>query len=182
MTMVEEPAAQANPLEDGRTRCSWVAGRPEHYAFHDAEFGAIPDVDEYCRERVVLACFERDLSRVEVLDHRAEIWQALKGYDLKALESLDDAWIEATAARGGIFADRRRLALVRDVGRAIAATAKQWKELREYFLDARFLPAAEQFVELSARFPGFTKRDAADVMELLGTVEGMPHERDCWRA
>ena len=182
MTMVEEPAAPANPLEDGRTRCTWVAGRPEHYAFHDAEFGMIPDLDEHCRERVVMACLAHDLPLVGVLDRRDELWSAMKGYDLAALGALDDAWIDRTSALGGIFADRARLTRVRGVAHAIAATAKEWKELRNYFLDARFLTADEQFAELAARFPGFDRSGAAALMELLGTVEGMPHERDCWRA
>ncbi len=182
MTTTEAPATSANPLEDGRTRCSWVRGRPEHYAFHDAEFGMIPDTDDLARERVFLACLARRTPLVEVLDRRAEWWETFNGYDVKALESLDDAWVDAAAARGGPLADRGVVAWLRDVAKAVAATTKDYKEFREYFLAVRFSTAEEQFADMTARFPGFTKEDAANLMELAGTVEGMPHERDCWRA
>jgi 3-methyladenine DNA glycosylase Tag len=182
--MLEEPPSTvaANPLEDGRTRCSWVAGRPEHFAFHDAEYGMIPDVDDLARERVILAALMRDAPLVDVLDRRLDLWAAFGGYDLKALESLDDAWIGATAAKGGLLADRKRLAWLRDVAKAVAATTKESKDFREYLLAVRFLTHDEQFQDMSARFPGFGKEDAANLMEIAGTVEGMPHERDCWRA
>jgi hypothetical protein len=72
---------------------------------------------------------------------------------------------------------------MRDVARAVVATAKEYKDqLRDYFLAVRFLTADEQFADITARFPGFTRDDAANLMALMGTVEGMPHERDCWRA
>jgi 3-methyladenine DNA glycosylase Tag len=179
--MVEESTAD-HPLEDGRTRCSWVEGRPEHYAFHDAEFGMIPDVDDLARERVFLACLRRDMTWVDVLARRDELWATFQGYDVKALEGLDDGWVEATAAKGGPLADRARLSRLRDVAKAVAATTKDYKDFREYLLAVRFLPAEEQFEEMAARFPGFGKEDAANLMRLTGTVEGAPHERDCWRA
>jgi len=184
VTMVENSAtpATAHPLEDGRTRCSWVAGRPEHYAFHDAEFGMIPDTDDLARERVFLACLVRDTPLVEALGARDALWDAFKGYDVKTMESLDDVWLDSTAAKGGLLADKKRLAWLREVAKVVAATTKDYKDFREYFLAVRFMPAAEQFAEMAARFPGFTKEDAANLMELAGTVEGMPHERDCWRA
>jgi 3-methyladenine DNA glycosylase Tag len=174
--------APAHPLEDGRTRCSWVAGRPEHYAFHDAEYGMIPDTDDLARERVVLACLMRDMPLVEALASRDALWDAFKGYDVKALEALDDAWLDAAAAKGGALADKKRLAWLRDVAKTVAATTKDYKDFREYFLAVRFITSEEQFAEMCSRFPGFTKADAANLMELAGTVEGMPHERDCWRA
>jgi 3-methyladenine DNA glycosylase Tag len=187
VTMVDQPVAAADALavdglEDGRSRCSWVAGRPQHYDFHDAEYGMVPDVDDLARERVFLACLQRDMPLADALDHRVALWEAFKGYDVKALESADAAWIDATAAKGGVLADRARLAWLADVAKAVAATVKDYKELREYFLAVRFLTAEEQFEEMCARFPGFTKPDAANLMELAGTVEGTPHERDCWRA
>jgi 3-methyladenine DNA glycosylase Tag len=182
LTMVDTPAAPVHPLEDGRTRCSWVAGRPEHNVFHDAEFGMIPDTDDLARERVFLTCLRRDMPLVDALDQRDAMWAAFKGYDPKTLETLDDAWVAETAARGGVLADRARLAWMRDVGHAVAATMKETKDFREYLLAVRFLPAEEQFADMTARFPGFTKVDAANLMEIAGTVEGLPHERDCWRA
>jgi len=183
VTMVDDAAvAGTDPLEDGRTRCSWVAGHPRHYAFHDAEFGMIPDTDDLARERVFLACLMRDLPLVEALDQRQALWDATKGYDVKTLESLDDAWIAATSAKGGALADKTRLARMKDVAKAVAATTKDYKEFREYLLAVRFMTVEEQFEEMRARFPGFDKEDAANLMELTGTVEGMPHERDCWRA
>lgn len=179
---VEDTTAHAHPLEDGRTRCSWVAGHADAYAFHDAEYGMIPDVDDLTRERVFLVCLQRDMPLVDALTHRQALWDVFRGYDLKALESLDDAWIDATAAKGGPLADRARLAWMRDVAKAVAAIAKEAKELREYFLAVRFLTAEEQFADIGARFPGFAKDDAANLMAILGTLEGSPHERDCWRA
>jgi 3-methyladenine DNA glycosylase Tag len=186
VTMVENSAANAqaptttktppaNPLEDGRTRCSWVAGRPEHYSFHDAEFGMVPDTDDLARERVFLACLMRDMPLVDALDRRQALWDAFKGYDVKTLESLDDSWTTSAV-------EKSRLAWLRDVAKVVAATTKDYKDFREYFLAVRFMPAEEQFAEMASRFPGFTKQDAANLMELAGTVEGMPHERDCWRA
>lgn len=172
----------SDPLEDGRTRCTWVAGHTRHYAFHDAEHGMIPDQDDLMRERVFLACLQRDLGLVGALDERHAMWEAFKGYDVKTLEALDDAWLDAVCTKGGALADRTRLAWMRDVARAVAATVKECKDLREYFLAVRFLPSQEQFDDMTARFPGFTKQDAANLMELAGTVEGLPHERDCWRA
>jgi 3-methyladenine DNA glycosylase Tag len=180
--MAVETEAAANPLEDGRTRCSWVAGRPEAYAFHDAEFGMIPDTDDLARERVFLACLRRDMPLPDALSHRDALWAAFKGYDAKALEALDDAWLAETAGKGGALADKARLAWMRDVAKSVAALVKETKDLREYFLAVRFLPSAEQMADIQARFPGFGKQDAANLMELAGTLEGVPHERDCWRA
>lgn len=180
--MAVEKQAPADPLEDGRTRCTWVAGHPEAYAFHDAEFGMIPDTDDFARERVFLACLERDMPLAEALRHRDALWAAFKGYDTKALEALDDSWVAGTSAQGGALADKARLAWMRDVAKAIVALVKETKDLREYFLGVRFLPSAEQMTDIQGRFPGFTKTDAANLMELAGTVEGVPHERDCWRA
>lgn len=183
MTTALDAKAKADPLEDGRTRCSWVAGHPERYAFHDAEFGMVPDNDDLARERVFLACLMRDLPLAEALAHRDALWAAFQGYDGKALDALDDAWVAATAAKGGVLADKARLAWMRDVAKAVVATAKDYKDqLRDYFLAVRFLTADEQFADMTARFPGFTREDAANLMELVGSVEGMPHERDCWRA
>jgi len=183
VTMVSDAAVPAIALDDGRTRCSWVAGRPEHHFFHDAEFGMIPDVDDLARERVFLACLQRDMPLVEALDVRDAMWAAFKGYDSKTLDALDDAWIAATAAQGGALGDKARLAWLRDVAKTVVATAKEYKDqLREYFLAVRFLTADEQFADITARFPGLTRDDAANLMALAGTVEGMPHERDCWKA
>jgi 3-methyladenine DNA glycosylase Tag len=179
---VDDPVAATDPREDGRTRCTWVAGRPEHYAFHDAEFGMIPDVDDLARERVFLAALMRDLPLVDVLERRLELWELFQGYDLKKLAALDEAWTSATAARGGFLADRARLSRLRAIAPAVASTAADYKEFREYLLAVRFLPAEEQFAEMAARFPGFDKEDAANLCEIAGTVEGIPHERDCWRA
>jgi 3-methyladenine DNA glycosylase Tag len=184
--MVENSAAaapaNADPREDGRTRCSWVAGRPEHYSFHDAEFGMVPDTDDLARERVFLACLMRDMPLADALGRRFELWEAFKGYDVKALDALDDAWADAAAAKGGALGDKKRLAWLRDVAKAVAATTKDYKDFREYLLAVRFMTSDEQFAEIASRFPGFGREDAANLMELAGTVEGMPHERDCWRA
>lgn len=177
-----DAATGGHPLDDGRTRCSWVAGRPAHNDFHDAEWGAIPDDDAYARERLVLTCFQRDLPLAEVLDHRAALWDAFHGHDLAKVAAMDDAALDALTARGAIFADRARLAWVRDVAAAGAETTKQAKEFREYLLGVRFLSHEAQLAEMTARFPGFTRMDAANLMENCGTVEGSPHERDCWRA
>jgi 3-methyladenine DNA glycosylase Tag len=179
--MVED-ASETAATADGRTRCSWVAGRPEHYAYHDAEWGAIPDDDVYARERLLLTCFERDLPRAEVLDHRDEIWSALCGADLAKVAAMDDAALGAVAAKGGVLADRARLTWIRDVAAAGAETAKTCKEFREYLLAVRFLAHEAQIGDMLARFPGFTRLDAARLMENFGTVEGCAHERDCWRA
>lgn len=179
-TIDASPAAA--PADDGRTRCSWVAGRPEHHAFHDAEWGALPDTEEYARERLVHTCFQRDLPLADVLDRRAEIWEALHGCDLAKIAAMDDAALGAVAARGGPFADRARLAWVREVAAAGAETAKQCKEFREYLLAVRWLPHERQLEDMTSRFPGFTRVDAARLMENCGTGEGGSHERDCWRA
>lgn len=180
---LEETATAASTMDDGRTRCSWVAGHPECHAFHDAEFGMVPDTDDLARERVMLACLVRDMPLTDALAHREALWAAFQGYDSKALDALDDAWVAATSAKGGVLADKARLAWMRDVAKAVVATAKEYKDqIRDYFLAVRFLTADEQFADMTARFPGFTKADAANLMELVGSVEGMPHERDCWRA
>jgi 3-methyladenine DNA glycosylase Tag len=167
---------------DGRTRCTWTLGRPETFDFHDAEFGMVPDTDDLARERVLLVCLQRDMPLADALSHRDAMWEAFKGYDVKALEALDDAWLDATASKGGVFADRARLAWLRDVARVVASTAKEYKDFREYFLAIRFYTAEEQFEDMTARFPGFTKADAANLMEIAGTVLSASHERDCWRA
>jgi 3-methyladenine DNA glycosylase Tag len=179
--MVEDAVNVAAP-EDGRTRCTWVAGRPAHYLYHDAEWGSVPDTEEYARERLVLTCLQRWMPLADVLDHRAEIWDALHGCDLAKVAAMDDAALDAVAARGGALGDRSRLAWIRDVAAAGAETAKQTKEFREYLLAVRYLSHEEQIRDMTARFPGFQDLDAAHLMENCGTVEGCAHERDCWRA
>ena len=178
----EAPAPTATPAADGRTRCSWVAGHPSHFAFHDAEWGAMPDTEEYARERLVLTCFQRDLPLAGVLDARDAIWDALRGCDLAQVAALDDAALDAIAARGDVPAGRARLAWIRDVAAAGAETAKQCKEFREYLLAVRWISREGQLADMTARFPGFDRIDAARLMENCGTGEGGSHERDCWRA
>lgn len=175
-------AADAAAAGDGRTRCTWVAGRPEHFEFHDAEWGMLPDEDPLARERLLLTCFQRDLPLAEVLDHRMEIWDAFPGCDFAKIAAMDDAALGAAAAKGGILADRGRLAWIRDVAAAGAETVKQTKDFREYLLALRWTSHEAQIADLTARFPGFTALDAARFLENTGIVEGCSHERDCWRA
>src|SRR5262245_32628163 len=94
----DETAAEpqpADPREDGRTRCTWVAGRPAHYAFHDAEYGMVPDDELLACERLLLACFQRSHPLADVLDHRDEIHAALCGWDLAKIAALDDGALGA---------------------------------------------------------------------------------------
>jgi len=181
-TAAADDAAQAPDLsgEDGRTRCAWVAGRPAHYAFHDAEWGQIPDDDAYARERLALCCLTRDAELPDALDRRDGLWEAFAGYEQAKVAAFDDAAIDAIAAKAGT--DRARIAWVRDVLTAADETAKASKGLREYLLAVRWLSHAEQIEDMTARFPGFTREDAARWMEMCGTVENCSHERDCWRA
>jgi len=172
----------ADPRDDGRTRCTWVQGRPEHHAFHDAEFGMIPDDEALAQERLLLVCLQRDLPLADVLDHRDAVHAAFQSWDLAQVAALDDAALDAISARGGPFADRKRLAWIRDVAAAGAETAKAAKGLREYFLAVRFLDPEAQIADMTQRFPGFGRLDAAHLMEILGLVAGSSHERDCWRA
>ena len=159
MTSAMDETTAVHPLEDGRTRCTWVAGHPGHYAFHDAEFGMVPDTDDFARERVILTCLQRDMPLVDALPHRDAMWQAFKGYDTKALEALDDAWVAETSAKGGVLGDKARLAWMRDVAKALVALAKETKDVREYFLAVRFMPSADQMADIQTRLPGFTKAD-----------------------
>lgn len=175
-------AGTADPREDGRTRCSWVRGRPEHHDFHDAEYGMIPDDEGHAQERLLLVCLQRDLPLADVLDHRDAVHAAFQGWDLAKVAALDDAALGAVTARGGPFADRDRLAWIRDVAAAAAETAKASKGLREYFLAVRFLDPEAQIADMTRRFPGFGRLDAAHLMEILGLAAGSSHERDCWRA
>jgi hypothetical protein len=94
----------------------------------------------------------------------------------------DDAALAALAERGGVFGDRAVLAFVRDVAGACVVTAKEYKSLRDYFLALPSLTPEETLLEMQARFTGFTKVDAANLMELMGTVPNGSHDRDCWIA
>jgi 3-methyladenine DNA glycosylase Tag len=167
---------------DGRTRCAWTEGHPEHHAFHDAEWGMIPDDDAYARERLLMTCFQRDMTLPAILDARDALWAGLHGCDLTKVAAMDDAALGALAEKGGIFADRGRLAWIRDVAAAGVETAKQCKDFREYLLAVRFLDRTAQIADMTARFPGFDRIDAARLMENFGIGEGSPHDRDCWRA
>lgn len=174
--------AATAPRGDGRTRCTWVEGRPEHFEFHDAEWGMLPDEDALARERLILTCFQRDLPLVGVLDHRVEIWDAFPACDFAKIAAMDDAALDAVAAKGGILTDRARLGWIRDVAAAGAETVQQTKDFREYLLALRWASHEAQVADLTARFPGFTPLDAARFLENTGIVEGCSHERDCWRA
>jgi DNA-3-methyladenine glycosylase I len=178
---LDSPAAK-HPLEDGRTRCSWVAGHPRHYAFHDAEYGMIPDDEGLSCERLLLAAFQRGRTLCEVLDHRDALWEQLEKWDLAKIAALSDEALDGLTKAGGLFKDRRHLAWVRDVAAAGAETAKAAKGLREYYLAVRFLAPEEQIRDMVERFPGFSRQDAAHLIELVGGGAGGSHERDCWRA
>ena len=181
---VQESGRGAPALEDGRTRCPWVRGRPEHYFFHDAEWGRLPDSDEACFERVLLTCFERDTPLVDVLDQRLDVYEAFAGWDCAAVAGADDAALDALTARGGIFADRARLGWIRDVAASCQAITKQFKGLRSYFLAMPALLPEEQLEDVCARFAGFEKDDAARLIQMVGCVGGsleqLSHDRDCW--
>lgn len=177
-------ARGAEALEDGRTRCSWVRGRPEHYVFHDAEWGRLPDVETPVFERVLLTCFERGSSLVEVLDQRMEIYEAFHEWDVAKTAEMSDADLDALVERGGVFADRDRLGWISDVARSCVAIVKEFKGLRDYFLAMPGLTPEEQLGDVSARFAGFDKDDAARLIQNVGCVGGsiqqLSHERDCW--
>lgn len=181
MTTTED-ARDVATLEDGRTRCTWVAGRPSLYAYHDAEWGMIPDDEAYARERLVHTCLQRDSALADVVEARDAIWAALHGCDFTKIAAMDDTAVASVAARGGVLGDRARIAWLRDVAARGAETAKQCREFREYLLAVRFLSHEEQIADMTARFPGFTRLDAANLMENCGLGEGGSHERDCWRA
>lgn len=181
-TIESETAAAPAPAGDGRTRCAWAEGHPQHDTFHDAEWGMIPDDDAYARERLLLTCFQRDLPLAQVLDLRDAIWTAFHGADLAKVAAMDDAALDALAAAKTVPGDRARLAWVRDVAAAGAETTKQSKEFREYLLAIRFQDRETQIADMTARFPGFDRIDAARLMENFGIGEGSPHDRDCWRA
>ncbi len=170
--------------EDGRTRCAWVRGRPEHYFFHDAEWGRLPDGDEACFERVLLTVLERDVPLVEALDRRLDVYEASGQWSIDALAGADDAALDAFAARGGIVSERARVVRLRDAAQACAAVKKEFKTLRDYFLVMPSLTPEEQIADVCARFPGFDKEDAARLIVNVGCVGGsieqLSHERDCW--
>ena len=171
-------------LEDGRTRCAWVRGRPEHYFFHDAEWGRLPDIEAPVFECVLLTCFQRGRPLVEVLDQRMQIHEASAGWDLEKVAEWTDADLDALTQRGGVFADRARLEWIRDVARSCRSVVKEFKGLREYFLAMPALLPDEQLADVCARFAGFGKEDAADLLQNLGCIGGSiqqwSHERDCW--
>jgi 3-methyladenine DNA glycosylase Tag len=171
-------------LEDGRTRCTWVHGRPEHYLFHDAEWGRLPQEELACFELVMLSCFERDVSLVEVLDQRTEIFQAFAEWDYETVAKADDAALEAMVERGGVFDSIDRLKRLRDVAGACARLKGEFKGVREYFLAMPAMTAEEQLADVVARFPGFSSDDAARLIQMMGCVGGAiqqwSHERDCW--
>lgn len=176
----------AGARDDGRTRCAWVRGRPEHDFFHDAEWGRVPDSDPPTFERVLLAALMHGRASgrelVEVLDHRQEIYDATSGWDMAATAALDDAALDALVARsaGGLLGDRAVADRVREIARACVETAKEYKTLRDYFFALPSLSVDETLEEMQARFPGFTREDAADLMEQVGALGIDPHSRDCW--
>lgn len=175
-------AANLTAATDGRTRCAWVRDHPRHYLFHDAEFGRLPDSDPPCFERVLLACLSREATLTDLLDARMEIYEAFGEWDAAAVAGADDAALDALSQRGGIFADKALLRFVRDVAASCVATAKEYRTLRDYFLALPSLTPEETLLEMQARFTGFTKEDAANLMELMGTVPNGSHDRDCWIA
>jgi 3-methyladenine DNA glycosylase Tag len=178
-----ETGAQ-NDLEDGRTRCAWVRGRPEHYLFHDAEWGRLPQEELPCFELVMLSCFERDFPLVEVLDQRMAIWEAFAEWDYEKVAAAEDGALEALGDRGGVFADVDRMKWIRDVAAACCELKKEFKGVREYFLAMPALDAEAQIGDVVGRFPGFTAEDAARLIQTMGCVGGAiqewSHERDCW--
>jgi 3-methyladenine DNA glycosylase Tag len=174
----------AQPLEDGRTRCAWVRGRPEHYLFHDAEWGRLPDVELPCFELVMLSCFERDIPLVDVLDQRMAIYEAFGEWDYEAVAGADDASLESLCDRGGLFGSVDGLKWIRDVAAACVELKKDFKGVRDYFLAMPGLDAEAQIQDVTARFPNFTAEDAARLIQTMGCVGGAvqqwSHERDCW--
>ncbi len=174
----------ATSIEDGRTRCAWVRDRAEHYFFHDAEWGRLPDADAACFERVLLACFERETALVDVLDQRLDIFEAFAEWDCATVADADDGALGGLADRGGVFSDRGRLGWLRDVAKACVAVGKEFKGLRAYFLAMPALTPEEQISDVCARLPGFEKVDAARLIQMVGCVGGsieqLSHERDCW--
>lgn len=170
------------PAEDGRTRCAWVRGHPRHYGFHDAEFGRLPDGDEPCFELVLLACFQRQAELVDVLDLRDAIYEAFAAWNAEAVAGASDEDLASLTERGGPFADRAFLGWVRDVAQSCVETGKEYRGLRNYFLALPSLTPEETLAEMQHRFAGFTKEDAANLLQLVGSVQECAHDRDCWIA
>lgn len=171
----------ADPLEDGRTRCAWVRGRTALYAFHDAEWGMFPDDEALACERLLLAALAGSGSLADVAARRDAIWEKLEKWDLAKVGALTDEALDEIA-RTGAVGDRDALRRARTAAAAGAVVAKDMKGLREYFLAVRFLPPEEQMADVAARFPGFSREDAAALIEMVGGSAGQTHDRDCWRA
>jgi len=178
--------AEVDPREDGRTRCAWVRGHPDHYFFHDAEWGRLPDTDGPCFERVLLTLLQRELPLVEVLDSRAEMHEALNSWDPASLAGASNEMLDGLRERGGLFDDATRLRRLRDAAKACVELAGEFKGLRGYFLIMPGMTAAEQLDDVVGRLPGFTKLEAADLIQMMGCVGGCletdSHDRDCWIA
>ncbi len=178
------PESTVADLEDGRTRCAWVRGRPEHYLFHDAEWGRMPQDELPCFELVILSCLTRDMPLVDVLDQRMAIFEAFADWDYETVAKLDDAALDTMAERGGLFGSVDRLQWIRDVAAACVELKREFKGVRQYFLAMPAMGAEEQLENVAARFPGFTPEDAARLIQTMGCVGGAieqwSHERDCW--
>ncbi len=174
----------APTLEDGRTRCSWVRGRPEHHLFHDAEWGRLPDTEAPVFERVLFTCLSRGLPLVDVLDQRMAIFEAFAEWDYEKVAAMTDEEMDALTARGGVFADGGALRRIRDAATSCIAIKNEFKGLLDYFLTMPALLPEEQLTDVAARFSGFDKDDAARLIQLMGCVGGSvqqwSHERDCW--
>lgn len=179
---VDLPEAEGEEAvdDDGRTRCAWIRPYPEHYFFYDAEYGRMPDSDPACFERVLMACFAKGGSLIDVLNQRLDIYEFSGEWDVDAVASADDGALSQQTQRDGIFADGKRLKWIRDVAKVCQETAKDYKGLREYFLNQRWLMPEERLLEVCQRFPGFEREDAADLLQLMGSVDDFSWGRDSW--
>ena len=181
-----ESTEQGDSREDGRTRCAWVRGHPDHYFFHDAEWGRLPDDDGPCFERVLLTALSQDRPLAEVLDQRLDLHEALNSWEPEALAGMDDDALDGLSDRGGVFADSAVLRRLRGLAEACVEIGKEFKGLRNYFLVMPAYTAEQQLDDVVARLPGFTKMEAAELVQMVGCVSGSiepdSHDRDCWIA
>ena len=168
--------------DDGRTRCAWVREHPRHQFFHDAEFGRLPDSDPPCFERVLMTCLRRNSDLVDVLDQRMDIYEAFAEWNVETVAGAEDGALDELTERGGVFADGAVLRWIRDVAASCVETGKEYRGLRNYFLALPSLSPEEMLLEMQHRFADFTKEDAANLLQLVGSVQECSHDRDCWIA
>lgn len=160
---------------DTPTRCRWATD-PLLIAYHDEEWGHMPQTDHQWLEMIVLETFQAGLSWKTILHRRQGFRLAFHGFEVDKVAAIDTVGVERLMQEVTIIRNRKKI-------EATVENAKIVKRLIEGFGSVGSaltqVPEGELYNWLQRTFR-FVGRTTAESIAFATGLVPAPHDADCW--